>query len=249
MHVFFLFSYGKTPKEPDRVSVKIKNLDGSCGEAQVPVQLPHKVLEYLLEKCELRLSDVDVANYWQHHESVGDELALISKEFRDLVGEPVWPVGLHGDDACMGLVNHPYDKITAVSLNLPLFRPKSTRLSRFLLFSLENQRIWTFEDSINPLLRAVVQSLNFCAEVGVASKRFLVTELRGDQVWMRLMFQYKAWWTGHNVCPRCHANTSDVPYISYTQWQPTRRSTQQFLTDELPVEMSFLSYLEPSRLC
>ena len=220
------------------MAVAVKNDDGSQGIAFIPVQLPHKVLQYLLSDCDLPIDDLLVMGYWQHLEEVGDEMALTSKSFRQMAGLPVVPLGVHGDDASMGLQNAPHEKNTGFMMNLPLYRPKSTRLSRFLIFSIENHKIWNLELTIYPLLAEVVKSLNLCTEVGVLGRRFLVTELRGDQSWYKYLFQHKSWWKSTFICFRCGASSKHPNnYVSYDGWVSSKRSTQQFLEFELPKEM------------
>lgn len=231
------FRSALSSQEPSRVPVILKDADGSSCPATLPVQLPHKLLEFLLTSCELIIPDSVVVEYWRHLEEVNDELAVASANFRSLAGDPVIPVGLHGDEASIGLVNGPHEKIVAFSMSLPLFRPRATRLSRFLLWSVEQQEIWSLEDTIYPMLSAVVDSLNLCAERAVASRRFLVTELRGDQVWIRYLFQHHSWWKRNEVCYRCEASCKGpISYLSYDGWLPSKRSTLDFLAHELRTE-------------
>ena len=227
-------------KEPTFVDVSIKNPDESCGKMPLPVQLPHKVLEYLILDCKLSLEDALVQKYWNHLEEVGDPFALKTKEFRNLSILPVWPLGIHGDEAAIGLVNAPQNKITGITLNLVLFRPKATRLSRFLLWSIETEKLWSVTQTIYPVLERIAESLIQCAEEGVLGRRFLVTELRGDQAWFRLVFRHQAYWLSDSICFRCKA-TSQPNVLSYAFydtesancWGSTERSTDEFIRDEL----------------
>ena len=98
-----LFAY----QEPTLVPVPVNTPDGKHCTAEIPVQLPHKVLEYLLQSCDLQIGDETLRRYWQHLEEVGDEMAMASRPFRAMVEKPVVPVGLHGDDASMSVNNQP----------------------------------------------------------------------------------------------------------------------------------------------
>ena len=69
----------------------------------VPVQLPHKLLEYLIQECHLTIPPALVRNYWDHLDSVQDAYAMTTKRFRDANARLIWPVGLHGDEASLGL--------------------------------------------------------------------------------------------------------------------------------------------------
>ena len=53
------------------MTVPTKNADGSFGETQISMQLPHLVLDYLLT-CGLEISDQKVNNFWAHMDSVQD---------------------------------------------------------------------------------------------------------------------------------------------------------------------------------
>lgn len=221
-------------QEPDRVSVFLKEADGSCCPATLPVQLPHKLLDFLFTSCGLVIPDEVVNRYWNHLEQVNDEMAVTSANFRRLAGKPVIPIGLHGDEAAMGLINGPHEKIIGFSLNLVLFRPRATRLSRFLLFAVEQQKVWSLQDTIYPMLNAIVESLNRCAEHAVASRRFLVIEIRGDQVWIRYMFQHHSWWKRNEVCYRCDASCKGpISYLNYDGWLPSKLNTDDFVAREL----------------
>ena len=227
-------------EEPHLVEVEIKNDTDGIEHGQIPCMRPEDILAHLIGKCGLKISDRLCERYWSHLESVQDEVAVTSRDYRRAAGEAVWPIGLHGDEASMGLISGPYEKIVGVWLNLPLFRPKSSRMSRYLLFSVESHRIVDFPRTLNPVISYIVDSLNRCTEAGVLGRRFIVSEIRGDQAWIRSLFQHKSRWTAVSVCFRCRADTRSGPlnYASYDGWIPTRRTTRQFLMDELPQEMS-----------
>lgn len=224
--------------------ITIKMPDESSLETLFPIQLPHKILEYLVSQCHLSCADLQVEKYWKHLESVGDDFALSTREFRRLARSPVWPLGIHGDEAAIGLINAPTNKINGIFLNLVLFRPKATRLSRYLLFAIESEKMWSMIDTIYPVLEALTESLNLCAEKGVGGRRFLLSEIRGDQVWFRQIFRHKAYWLGNHICFRCKAtaqatNMSYAVYNSDGSWTSTRRSTNEFLEEELSQPICF----------
>lgn len=195
-----------------------------------------------MHDCGLNIPDQLCRNYWQHLDDVNDEVAVSSRQLRRLADQEVWPIGIHGDEANIGLVNAPFDKILGVFMNVPLFRPRSTLVSRYLLFSVEHSRIVDVHRTINPVLTEIVASLNRCLETGILGRRFIVTELRGDQVWIKFLFQHRSSWQGVPVCFRCQASTraTDVNYLFYDKWLPTLRSTMDFLVEELPDQMRHL---------
>ena len=224
------------------VQVSLKLPDGSKEKIKMPVQLPHLVLKYLLCDCGLHLQDKLVQKYWDHLESVNDDIALETKEFRRLAaagtGALCWPLGLHGDEANIGVINNPTNKVIGITLNVPLFRPKATRLSRWLLFAIESDHVWSVEETLYPVLEVIADSLNPAIQNGVGGRRFLVTELRGDQSWIRFIFKYKAFWIGNNICYRCKACTKPTN-LNYALndmpggWESTVRSTADFINEEL----------------
>lgn len=228
-------------QEPITVNVEFR--DGhKTVPGTLPCLLPHDILKFLMHDCGLNIPDQLCRNYWQHLDDVNDEVAVSSRQLRRLADQEVWPIGIHGDEANIGLVNAPFDKILGVFMNVPLFRPRSTLVSRYLLFSVEHSRIVDVHRTINPVLTEIVASLNRCLETGILGRRFIVTELRGDQVWIKFLFQHRSSWQGVPVCFRCQASTraTDVNYLFYDKWLPTLRSTMDFLVEELPDQMRHL---------
>ena len=224
------------------------------GYAQLPLQLPHKVLEYLISDCGLHIRDELLQSYWDHLDEVNDEIAVNTRQFRAACQEQqVWPLGLHGDEACMALENAPHDMIYGIWLNVPVFRPKSTRLARFLLFSLESNKVVSAELTFFPVLEQIVASLNLATESGVAGRRFVTTELRGDQAWFRFLLRHRSWWIANNVCFRCKACAKGDASLNYTvyegenDWLTTVRSTNDFVGDELPLPLCSQTALHPNR--
>ena len=172
--------------------------------------------------------------YWEHLESVGDEWALSTAAFRRNVGV-TWPVGLYGDDAVIGLQNNPFAKIFGLYFNVPLYRPRATRLSRYLIFAVECDKILSVRETIWPVLEKVTASLNKLAEEGACGQRCLVGEIRGDQAFIKLIFQHTSYWTANQICFRCLAcrkKGHPLNYTDYDSWVATRRSTDEFLREE-----------------
>ena len=219
--------------------VCLQRTHGKIGESLVPVQLPHDLLRYLMKDCGLALPDDTVRRFWSHMDEVCDEWALSTQAFRQAAEDLVWTIGLYGDDACMQINNDPFAKIIGIYLNLPLFRPRSTRLGRFLVMSLEFSEVISTRETLFPILKAIVDSCNRASEEGVLGRRFLVSELRGDQAWFRQLFSHQSWWKNQNVCFRCKASVHEgkLSYLINDRndgWESTIRSTQEFIVEELP---------------
>jgi hypothetical protein len=86
-----------------------------------------------------------------------------------------------------------------------------------------------------PLLEEIKNSLNFACETGVAGRRFLVSELRGDQAWFRYIFHHRSWWLAREVCFKCKASI-DAGHNCYTNYDIDLgpRTTEEFILEELP---------------
>ena len=234
-----LVIYNVVAKEPTFVQIKAKQPDVTVASMELPVLLPHHIVEHLLE-CGLDISSQLVGSFWKHLERVGDEWALLTRPFRIASESSVWPIALYGDEASMMFHNAPSHKIIGVFLSLPLFRPKCARLSRYLLFSIESSKVVDVVSSLYPAFEAIVASCNLLAEQGVQGRRFLVSEIRGDQMWIRNLFRHRAHWVSHEVCFRCKARADTTSNLRYTKydfsndgWHTTRRSTYQFILEEL----------------
>ena len=241
--VVFRFGITWDCKEPWYVKVPVKLSDGSEREASLPLHLPYDIVKYLICDCGLWLDDDLVSNYWSHLELVKDNLAVATQEFRNAAGR-VWPIGFYGDEAAMGLIHAPTNQIYGLFTNLPLFRPKSTRLSRFLLFSVESENILSMEATLFPVLELITESFNKLIRFGCNGIRFLLTEIRGDQAFFRNIFKHKSWWTCTNMCFRCRA-VAGPGHLNYCVfhdvgsndgWMSTLRSTEEFLVEELPAQ-------------
>lgn len=215
--------------------------NGKHGEIVVPLILPHVLVEHLVGECQLPLNDQRICQYWAHLESVRDPIALATKSFREHSGLPVIPLCIYGDEAQINLQCNPGCKVFGMNLSFPLWRPTATRLSRFILFNLDSDQISSFTETVWPILERIVESLNTLTSSGVAGRRFILTEIRGDQAFMKILLQHKSYWTSKKICFRCKACT-DIPELDYTKysanepngWPSTIYTTEQFIVNELP---------------
>ena len=201
--------------------------------------MPYMIMEYLILSCQLTIADEVVNSYWSHLESVNDAWAISTQEWRRAVGGGVWPLGLYGDEAALGLITDPYLKIYGIFMSVVLFRPTATRLSRFLLFSVESDKIKSVEETIYPALEMITASFNRLTAEGIRGRYFLVSELRGDQAFFRYVFKHSSWWKASEICFRCSASSkpTNLNYCVYEardSWNTTYRSTQDFIGYELP---------------
>ncbi|CAK8995261.1 Uncharacterized protein SCF082_LOCUS4272 [Durusdinium trenchii] len=203
-----------------------------------PIIYPHRILAYLFDHVQVELSTHDITEYWDHSRQTGEAWACKSSASRTHI-----PLGLHGDGARLW-TQYKVEKIVAIFLNMPLFRPKSARHSRFLLFTIGRHKLIK-NRTINVVWRRLVWSLNACFTglnpsqgpggaplTGVhldiaglpicqAQHRFALTELRGDWEWHRDTWRFTASWQSHEVCFRCPAVTRGDESLVYYNNGPT----------------------------
>lgn len=221
-----------------QVKVPIRLSDGSVSAGKYPVQLPFDILQFLICDCNLNIDGRLLDQYWGHLDNVSDDWALTTEEYRATAGV-VWPLGFYGDEAAIGLINAPTNKILGLYMNIVVFRPTSTRMGRYLLFSIESDKVVSPEETIFPVVDVITASFNKLTEQGIGHIRFLLSEIRGDQVFFRYLFQRRSWWKHTEVCFRCKADSKcgSLNYCIYDSpdgWRTTLRSTAEFLVDQLP---------------
>ncbi len=157
-------------------------------------------------------------------------------------------IGVYGDEANISdNVYHPF-KIFCLFLNILHYRPKSARLSRFLLCAVRSE--WLIHPlTLRPILSRIVWSLNIAYEgvdptqpskpLCVNGARFIVGEFRGDQEFHRMIWQHAASWKSKYVCYQCRAtsigNTHTYTDLSDTPlWECTEHTNVSFINVELP---------------
>ena len=203
-------------------------LDGGdeIGMKQIPVCNILTLVQYLFDKHGVVCPQPDVSKFWDHaHRFFGwrDHPAIAA-------GIHV-PLGLHGDEcrytSSAGLV----EKIVALSLNVLLWCPKSSRNSRFVLVAIRESECvgrrtmfpileyvqWAF----NILFTGIKPSTGFCGgelpknldrtagslHLCRRKHKFCLVEVRGDWAWHCFLLALKNRWTSKNICFRCHARS------------------------------------------
>ena len=193
---------------------------------KVPVLLPHMVLAYLFDKVGVEISSDVLRGYWSH-----------CKRFcawaRDdtLDGSHI-PVTLYGDTARYGQ-GFDQSKVTGCFLSLVLWRPKSTRMSQWLLWSLSAGLSLGWK-SHNPLYLAVVKSLNACFDGLTPSgqplgRKFCVTQLKGDWEYHAQTWRLERFWKKRFICWRCDAENHSLArhsMIDVMSDSPSWRATE-----------------------
>ena len=168
--------------------------DAKKGAMEVPMLEPHTLLHHVHTVLGLTVEQESVRSYWRRASEHGAGWACQQRN-HDAI-----PVGLYADETKYGL-HESQEKILGFFMNLVLFRPRSIRLSRFLLFSLRSKFILPGSETLYPLVAHIVWSMVWASKglfptVGMfgsalsekqqanAGKQlgaeFYVTELRGD---------------------------------------------------------------------
>ena len=185
--------------------VAIDKVDGSTTTKEFPVLLPHKVLKYLFETAHVEIHEANLRKFWSHLREVQYPWVQGIDPNTQFI-----PIGVHGDEAHYGADTANINKLTCIFLNLPLWRPKNARLSRFLLFCIDSSQMVGYE-SLHPVLQSIAESINWAYwgidETGqiTTHRRFILSELRGGQVWHRYVWRHLNWWRKRECCFRCGA--------------------------------------------
>ena len=203
----------KDPKNPKKLRFE-----------RMEILHPHRILSYLFNVVGLDMPVEEVEEYWRHlREEVQMPWAVQSPATSQHV-----PVGIHGDAARLWTVSK-FEKLVGVSMNLPLFRPRTARFSRFLLFVCPSEKLWK-NRTLNEVFKRLTWSFNAAFDgknpsVGCpgyelskkdkdraglplthAHRKFTLCELRGDWEWNRDVWRPKAAWNARQVCmflPSC----------------------------------------------
>lgn len=239
------------------VKVQDKTQDNpSYVMEEYPILDPHSVVKYMWG-AGLRVPMSEVQEFWDRSRQNNEPWSLFSKASSAHI-----PLGIYGDGATMKMNYGKQESIIGLYLNLPLWRPKSVRGSRWLLFCIEEDRLW-HHFTLNRVLREIVWSCNQLysgvhASVGAGGERlppalehlagtqvcegavFAVVEIRGDWSWMKKIFRYyQTSWNGRNTCHGCGA-TGKGPYsdryynFEGANWDDHDFSLGEFLTKRMP---------------
>lgn len=206
-----------------KVPIKLDNDDAKAevkkGSMAIPLLYPHQVLHYVHSVVKLTVHDESVRSYWQRAAEHGAGWAINQPD------HSVIPVGIYADETKYGL-HESQEKVLAVFLNLVLFRPRNIRLSRFLLCTIRSKFLLPGTATLYPIMHRIVWSMGWASKgvfpstgfMGSAlpkqseqlagqslGAKFLVTELRGDLAWHKLIWGFQDGWSSTKVCFFCEA--------------------------------------------
>ena len=144
-------------------------------------------------------------------------------------------------------------------MSFPLWRPRSIRASRFLLFCIDEKYLYQ-RKTMNAVLRRAVWSLNvlftgifpsfgpwgepfnpnLVGKPVCGPHRFAITELRGDQLWHKQIWSFRASWKGgarESLCCFCEVyNMGDSPFFKVEEGNEIgpQYSLIEFINKQLP---------------
>ena len=196
----------------------------------MPVVNILSLVAYLFNNHGVVIEEENLAKYWSH---MRDFLPWGKTHPAILEGGRHIPLGLHGDEARYTSSGGLPQKVIAISLSLQLWRPLSTRNSRFLLFVLR-ESMSLGKRSLFPIWRYIAWALNIlftglkpqrgylgmrlpsqvrAPDASTASEsdrylchnrtKFALTELRGDWSWFYYSLCLSPHWVSACPCFKC----------------------------------------------
>lgn len=199
---------------------------------EVGIVDPLSIMDYVFNTVGINIENQKVFDYWSHYQRVNAAWAQCHPGLE----KKSMPCGLYGD-ACRV---RPGEKVLGIFLNLPLFRPRSIRCSRFLLIGIQEELMYK-RKTLDAILRFVVWRMNLlivgrwptcdidgnlltrrsdlkrAGQEVVKDMTFAVTELRGDWVYMKEVLSFRSSWKGGSrfpVCFQCEARAVE-PNLYY----------------------------------
>lgn len=218
------------PKEPTMITVPVKTLGSSGLETEVSMEIPildvHEVLAYLYNEVKVQVPAEMVQAYHEHLDRVDMPWA---KGFPGCKSEI--PFSLYGDECCLS--QDPHDKVVALFMSTPLFRPRSVRQGQFLLAAIQQDLV--IEDglrTLHPILEHITWSANIAFEgtypftrydggpltaskqkvAGTplaAGRRFCCSEIKGDWKWLEKVLRLLPTPVSKKMCYMCDACSDD----------------------------------------
>lgn len=266
--VFFLGNIS-TAEDIIKIKAPLKSRKSPGGYDLVDLDVldPFDLVHYLWNVIGIDVPEAAVRQYWQHHRSRGSAWALHSQ-----ASECTMPLGLYGDSVKVRSTYQGLEKMVGIFLNVPLYRPRSVRCSRWLLCTVQEHLLHSHH-TLDCIFRYLTWALNqlytgkfpTCgpdgeALTGKAASRagqwvcpknkltFQVTELRGDWLWHKQVFRFRSSWKGGSkqpVCFKCKAwakGPVDQLYYHIEENSP-------LWSTEYPTVVDFLVDQCPDRPC
>lgn len=242
--------------ETIRIPIKYKDdAAWKCRFEDWPILDVHTTAAFLTEEAGLHIPQEALTKFWSHHSTCGVPWAQIGENEFDRL-----PFGIFGDGARMA-TKFDSSNLIGIFWNFCLWKPATTRASRFLLFCVPEEMLWGYE-TLNKAYRRIVWSCNafidgvhpsvgpwgealpkhLAAKAGqtMASRGALV-EIRADWSFHKKVFRFAdCAWNGLKICHLCPARSaSDNPQELYwafedNVWESKEFSTYQFIAHRIP---------------
>lgn len=218
---------GRGREEISYINLPVKYLDRDGVPTIVAEPWPivdiHDTMSFLFEGARISIPAIKLKEYWQRSKEYGEPWAQQVPD--EEMGRTV-PIGLYGDSARIDL-RFTSEHVLAFFANVILWRPRSVRWSRFLVCAIPEERLTS--ETIPTILRRITWSANHAYFgyfprtdhlgqdlTGSAKERggkaltsqnlkFQVTELRGDWVFHKKIWNFTCHWNGEQVCHQCSA--------------------------------------------
>ena len=231
---FWVLSTWAKAVQSIQVPIKYLDLQDNVEKFRIesrPILDPHSIISFLFNQGKMHIPRHHVEKYWRHHAEHGEQWA------QTVDNHQMIPVGIFGDAAWLrtefGATNY-----AGIFFNIVLFKPKSVRSSRFLLFCIAEDELWS-HFTIDTVLRRITWSLNSLYDgvhpsldpwgkelperlkdlagqsITDSGLRFCTTEVRGDWSWHKKIWRFeRTSWNAIRVCHWCRAlsdgNWNDV---------------------------------------
>ena len=196
---FFFWS-----KDATLIDVKVRkpNYTSDFEMVKVPLLDPDSLVQYLIN-AGLSIPEEHVSEFWEKKKASGEEWVKSSPASTKHI-----PIAIYGDSSRLWATQAD-SKYLGIFLSFPLWRPKSTRYSRWCIFSLENAKLYGHE-TLHPVLKRITYKLNLLFETGVVGPggqcfKYVCTEIRGDWEWHKMLFNLVSSWKSiTDLCFRCN---------------------------------------------
>ena len=262
-HLLYLYFDTVVSKEipMEKIDLPMKSSDKLADNTAFemtkwPFLDPHRIIEFLYNRCGIEVPEEIVKQYWEESRRNLEPWAVASNATSSHV-----PLGVYGDSATIVMKYGLQESVTGIFVNLCLWRPKSVRMSRFLVCALPDARMHNHH-TLNEVFRRVVWSCNslytnthpvagvdggalpphlqklaggHITRVGAC---FAVTEIRGDWQWLKKCFRFPGW-TSHDICHHCQARSEGDDSLRYynfddASWIDNPFSIAQFISRAIP---------------
>lgn len=221
------------------IPVKNEKLAHGYEWQRYPIIYPHDYISFLFNTVKLHIGQASLTRYWVHSKATGQGWAVYGPPDND----QCIPLGLYGDCAKLTTI-YKSEKLLCIWANLPLWRPKSTRASRWLIFSIMHDQLFK-SHTIDTVMKHVLWSLEALYKgeipqrgpfgndlpkhmagragepITTSKHRFITTEYRGDWEWHRDLWHFaNCSWLGKSVCWQCDAQAGGPHNNAYWNVEP-----------------------------